>query len=251
MLVGTITSSVSYCCTSRTERFNAVFLLVLVLGLLHPFAMDAQQTPPNVISEIRDALAGHKELSRVVSYLNLGEKEFLQNLSGTQFTFFAPTNWAFVRVMPMDIADPFYVDSKLRQDVFLHHFVQRSLTKDDLLNNSEIVMADQKPSTLTNSGSKADGAIQINKANINLEPVFLGSNMGVIYIVDRIFATNQQIEEAIRRHPAVETPWGPIDPSQHQGNVNNQDVESQTVVVDLVEEFLREQAAAAVAGQQP
>lgn len=176
MLVGTITSFVSYCCTSRTERFNAVFLLVLVLGLLHPFAMDAQQTPPNVISEIRDALAGHKELSRVVSYLNLGEKEFLQNLSGTglsitetfifdllsptmiiagtQFTFFAPTNWAFVRVMPMDIADPFYVDSKLRQDVFLHHFVQRSLTKDDLLNNSEIVMADQKPSTLTNSGSK-------------------------------------------------------------------------------------------------
>ncbi len=77
--------------------------------------------------------------------------------------------------------------------------------------------------------------------------------MGVIYIVDRVFATNQQIEEAIRRHPAVETPWGPIDPSQPVmiGNVNNQDVESQTVVVDLVEEFLREQAAAAAAGQQP
>ncbi len=75
--------------------------------------------------------------------------------------------------------------------------------------------------------------------------------MGVIYIVDRVFATNQQIEEAIRRHPAVETPWGPIDPSQHVGNVNNQDVESQTVVVDLVEEFLREEAAAAAAGQQP
>jgi hypothetical protein len=74
--------------------------------------------------------------------------------------------------------------------------------------------------------------------------------MGVIYIVDRVFATNQQIEEAIRRHPAVETPWGPIDPTQ-QGNVNNQDVESQTVVVDLVAEFLREQAAAAAAGQQP
>ncbi len=73
----------SYCCSSRTERFNAVFLLVLALGLLHPFAMEAQQTPPNVISEIRDALAGHKELSRVVNYLNLGEKEFLQNLSGT------------------------------------------------------------------------------------------------------------------------------------------------------------------------
>lgn len=73
--------------------------------------------------------------------------------------------------------------------------------------------------------------------------------MGVIYIVDRVFASNQQIDEAIRRNPASETPWGPIDPS-HQGNVNNQDVESQTVVVDLVAEFLREQAEAAAAGQQ-
>ena len=74
--------------------------------------------------------------------------------------------------------------------------------------------------------------------------------MGVIYIVDKVFASNQQIEEAIRRHPAVETPWGPVDPAL-QGNVNNQDVESQTVVVDLVAEFLREQDAAAAAGQKP
>lgn len=249
-MFASITSFTSYCCTSRTERFNAVFLLLLALGLFQPFAMevDAQQATPNVISEIREALSGHKELSRVVNYLNLGEKEFLKTLTGTQFTFFAPTNWAFVRVMPMDIADPFFVDSKLRQDVFLHHFVKGSVSKDNLLNNSELMMADQKPSTLTRD-SKADGPILINKANINLEPVFLPT-MGVIYIVDRVFATNQQIEEAIRRNPAVETPWGPIDPSQ-QGNVNNQDVESQTVVVDLVAEFLREQDAAAAAGQQP
>ena len=51
--------------------------------------------------------------------------------------------------MPMDIAVPFFVDSKLRQDVFLHHFVQGSVSKDNLLNNSELMMADQKPSTLT------------------------------------------------------------------------------------------------------
>lgn len=84
------------------------------------------------------------------------------------------------------------------------------------------------------------GAVQINRANINIEPIHLSSGLGVIYIVDQVFVTPQQIDEAIRRHPAVETPWGPIDPQ-----TNNQDVESQTVVVDLVAEFLREEAAAA------
>lgn len=90
-----------------------------------------------------------------------------------------------------------------------------------------------------------DVPVQINKANINLEAIRLASGMGVIYVVDQVFVTPQQIDEAIRRHPAVETPWGPIDP---QGQINNQDVESQTVVVDLVAEFLREEAAAAAGG---
>jgi hypothetical protein len=45
--------------------------------------VDAQQATSNVISEIREALSGHKELSRVVNYLNLGEKEFLKTLTGS------------------------------------------------------------------------------------------------------------------------------------------------------------------------
>lgn len=89
-------------------------------------------------------------------------------------------------------------------------------------------------------------SVKINKANINLKSIPIGSNFGVIYIVDKVFTTTQEIEKAISRHPAVETPWGPIDSNANSGQQN---VESQTVVVDLVAEFLREEAAAAEVGQ--
>lgn len=173
-------------------------------------------------------------------------------------------------MLPQDIADPFFVDAQLRKNALLHHFVGRSLTKDDLFLNNELIMADQKPSTLTRIASTSknylshriygfwmglnktqisiylDG-LKINKANINLKSIPIGSNLGVIYVVDKIFTTNEEIEEAIKRHPAVETPWGPINPNENNGQT---DVESQTVIVDLVAEFLREEAAAgANAGQ--
>ncbi|KAK4023062.1 hypothetical protein OUZ56_008497 [Daphnia magna] len=246
-MVGTKTSFTSYCCSGWAARLSPVFLVLV--AVFHLFAMEANAQPSNIVTEIRQAFASHKELSRVANYLNLGEKEILQSLvkgqTGSGYTFFAPTNWAFVRMLPQDISDPFFVDSKLRHDVLLHHFVRRSLTKDDLLTKSELIMADEKSSTLTHNASNGDVPVQINKANINLEAIRLASGMGVIYVVDQVFVTPQQIDEAIRRHPAVETPWGPIDP---QGQINNQDVESQTVVVDLVAEFLREEAAAAAGG---
>ena len=69
------------------------------------------------------------------------------------YTFFAPTNWAFVRMMPQDIADPFHVDTELRTTVLLHHFVRQKLSTGDLLKKTELMMADKKPSTLTRSSS--------------------------------------------------------------------------------------------------
>lgn len=146
--------------------------------------METNAQSSNIVTEIRQALASHKELSRVANYLNLGEKEILQNLvtsqtglqldhflfylnvkeeivTGSGHTFFAPTNWAFVLMVPQDISDPFFVDAKLRQNVILHHFVRQSLTTDDLLKKSELLMADEKPSTLTRSG--ANGTLSTDK----------------------------------------------------------------------------------------
>lgn len=67
--------------------------------------------------------------------------------------------------------------------------------------------------------------------------------MGVVYIVDKIFTTHDEVTKAINRNPSSETPWGPIHPQSNPNNEEN--VESQTVVVDLVAELLREEAAAA------
>ena len=180
------------------------------------------------------------------------------------YTFFAPTNWAFVRMMPQDIADPFYVDTELRTTVLLHHFVRQKLSADDLLKTTELMMADKKPSNLTRSSSPSkpftslfnltsylvleilivvtctDG-VQINKAKVNLDPIHFGSNTGVIYIVDKVFTTHEEISKAIERNPASETPWGPIHPQSNPAN-NGDNVESQTVVVDLVAELLRDEA---------
>lgn len=70
-----------------------------------------------------------------------------------------------------------------------------------------------------------------------LTPILLGSNLGVVYVVDKVFTTHDEISKAIERHPVSETPWGPISPN------SGQNVESQTVVVDLIAELLREEAA--------
>lgn len=222
-----------------------VLSFLLVAGLDQLSMANAQPTTgSNVIAEIRRALESNTELRNVVKYLNLSEAVLLQKLTqtGNGVTFFAPTNWAFIKMLPQDIADPFSVDDELRETVLLHHFVQNSLTPNDLLKAQELIMADQKPSTLTRI---ANSGVKINRANINMKPIPIGSNLGVVYVVDHVFTTAEEIQKAISRHPAVETPWGPIAPQDAQNTGEN--VESHTVVVDLVAEFLREEAAAAAA----
>lgn len=90
-----------------------------------------------------------------------------QIITGSGYTFFAPTNWAFVRMLPQDISDPFFVDAKLRHDVLLHHFVRRSLTKDDLLTKSELIMADEKSSTLTHNAPNGMTKFSSDKLIVN------------------------------------------------------------------------------------
>lgn len=47
--------------------------------------VDAQQSgATNVIAEIQKALAGQKELSQVLSYLNMSQKELVQALTTSQ-----------------------------------------------------------------------------------------------------------------------------------------------------------------------
>lgn len=65
------------------------------------------------------------------------------------YTFFAPTNWAFARILPQDIADPFLVDIQFRTKVLLHHFALQNLTTEfwesiDSLNLLILTMASNK-----------------------------------------------------------------------------------------------------------
>ena len=80
---------------------------------------------------------------------------------------------------------------------------------------------------------------RIDEATVDLKSIQLGNGMGVVYIVDRVFTTHQDIDEILKKHPVSETPWGPVDSSNNAEN--GQQVESQTVVVDLVAEFLNTQ----------
>ena len=58
-------------------------------------------------------------------------------------------------MLPQDVADPFHVDSELRNSVLLHHFVKRKLSPNDLETSSELLMADGKPSKLLPAKLKA------------------------------------------------------------------------------------------------
>lgn len=70
---------------SESNQKN-LLLTCLAVCLILPFAMvDAQQSgATNVIAEIQKALAGQKELSQVLSYLNMSQKELVQALTTSQ-----------------------------------------------------------------------------------------------------------------------------------------------------------------------
>ena len=74
--------------------------------------------------------------------------------SSISYTFLAPQNFAFARVLPQDTVDPFYVDKELRHQTLLHHFVRKRITKEELSKlTGQLVMADGKPSTITRTAS--------------------------------------------------------------------------------------------------
>lgn len=58
---------------------------------------------------------------------------------------------------------------------------------------------------------------------------------GVIYLVDKVFATMDEISKAIERHPATHTPWGPIVPQKPPAGSDR------FVSVDLVAELLEKE----------
>lgn len=83
------------------------------------------------------------------------------------------------------------------------------------------------------------GLAEINGATIEGQSIPLRGNLGHVYLVDRVFTTREEIEKSLKKHPPKETPWGPIDSPAH-----NPEVESQTVVVDLLAEFFADPANA-------
>lgn len=66
---------------------------------------------------------------------------------------------------------------------------------------------------------------------MDLAPIPLVGDIGTVYIVTRAFTSHQAVSEALKKIPAGHTPWGP---ASNNGPV----VESATVVVDLIAEYL-------------
>ena len=75
---------------------------------------------------------------------------------------------------------------------------------------------------------------RINDALVDPRPIGLAGDAGLVYVVDKAFTNHQAVGEALKQIPASQTPWGPA------GN-NAPAVETQTVVVDLIAEYLNSQ----------
>lgn len=229
---------------SQSFRFGLVSCLCVILNLHVADMASVNVDQSGIIEEVTRALAGRSDMSMVVQYLAMSKDELTASLTSQEdvegYTFFAPKNWAFIRMLPQDVADPFHVDSELRNSVLLHHFANRKLSPNDLKTSSEVLMADGKPSKLSPAKLKT-GLAEINGGTIEAQPIPLGGNLGNVYLVDRVFTTHEEIEKSLKKHPPKETPWGPIDSPG-----NNPEVESQTVVVDLLAEFFADPANAEV-----
>ena len=67
------------------------------------------------------------------------------------YTFFAARTADFIIAVPQDIGNPFYYDSKLRNNVLLRHFVRNQITKDHLeaANLTALTMADNTTLVVT------------------------------------------------------------------------------------------------------
>jgi len=161
----------------------------------------------DLLSEIQAALAGHEDVSYVLDYLKLSQEQLAKDLpsgNGETYTFFAPNNNAIIFSLPQDVVDPFIVDSQFRHKVLLAHFVRQDLPDFVFRGKFMITMANDNKYPL--ALNPEDGGVRLNGANIlGVIPL---ETMGNIYVIDEIFADQEDIYEAIGNVPPKFGPLG-------------------------------------------
>lgn len=124
------------------------------------------------------------------------------------YTIFVAENSALFFLIPQDVGNPIYSDSKLRRDVLLGHIVRGRLSSDDLVQQSVVVMANNQTVQI----SREADVTKINEATVS-ESIRLQS-LGNIFIVDRYFVDRERITESIRKRPQKFGPLGsPLIPN--------------------------------------
>lgn len=190
------------------------------------------------------------------------------------YTFFVPKDSAFVNLWPQDTADPFVIDDQFRRDIFLNHFVRRRLYHDrDLVDGAVITMAGNRTATISRDGSmcisktslalansidfttidfvflcffllngKTD-VTKINDAIIEEADIFI-YNLGTVFVIDRVlFASQERISQVLAKNADRIPSFGlaGMDGALLAGPAVD---ESQTLVVDLLDELATTQSTA-------
>lgn len=156
------------------------------------------------------------------------------------YTFFVPKDSAFVNLWPQDTADPFVIDDQFRRDIFLNHFVRRRLYHDrDLVDGAVITMAGNRTATISRDGN----VTKINDAIIEEADIFI-YNLGTVFVIDRVlFASQERISQVLAKNADRIPSFGltGMDGALLAGPAVD---ESQTLVVDLLDELATTQSTA-------
>lgn len=157
-----------------------------------------------------------------------------------RYTFFVPRDSAFFNMLPQDTADPFVIDSDFRHQVLLNHFVRQRLYAKDLVDGFSFTTANNQTVTV----SQKDGVTRVNDAEILESDVFI-YNLGTVFVIDQpLFVSSDMIYQVLEKHASELTPFGSFGGSDGSGVPSSPDdkVEHQTVVVDLLAEFMASEA---------
>lgn len=158
--------------SNKLEMKLAVLAVFSIVGIVAGLAAET-----GLSADILKAIKGKEDLNRVSDYLErfsegfnkdfpaVGAGKFFSHVHDIMnqywiiscvidgkkaaYTFFFPTSFSFMRQLPQDVADPFFLDEEFRRSVFLRHVVRQSIAPKDLEKLNKLVMADSKEAVIT------------------------------------------------------------------------------------------------------
>lgn len=166
---------------------EVLFVTEAVVSKLHQMNKD-KETPPllafpwfgaQFLSHAFLALEGDNRFTQITRFLNAAE--VAPYVSGSNYTFFVPTDEAFER-HGFDILTDDILASEKTVSLLLNHFVRQRLYKKDLKNNELFETIGGKPIRIQRKNSN----LTANNARIIEAEVFV-YNLGTMYYIDDIF----------------------------------------------------------------